>query len=216
MTEGYERGRVFNLTLLAHGHAHRGTVDQACAVGKDVAAAAAGMNSHRVVKHLRDFRRALAPAEGSPALAPSVVTRQPLGNARQRAPRELCLLVQGGAARRAAAPRVLASPSPEPAAVMSRGSLGRRSASSLDLRYAGIISDSACRRARAGTCHESGASRTWATVDELADSGSGLEDEVDRRFACNPNAAEAGVAQPVGEDGRTGLRSQRSCSRLGE
>jgi hypothetical protein len=41
------------------------------------------------------------------------------------------------------------SPSPEPAAVMSRGSLGPRSASSLDLRYAGIMSDSACRRARA-------------------------------------------------------------------
>jgi hypothetical protein len=65
MTEGYERGRVFNLTLLAHSHAQQGAVDQACAVGKDAAAAAAGMTSHRVVKHLRDFRRALAPAKGS-------------------------------------------------------------------------------------------------------------------------------------------------------
>jgi hypothetical protein len=27
------------------------------------------MNSHRVVKHLRDFRRALAPAEGSAEVA---------------------------------------------------------------------------------------------------------------------------------------------------
>jgi transcriptional regulator with XRE-family HTH domain len=69
MTEGYERGRVFNLTLLAHSHAQRGAIDQACAVGKDAAAAAAGMNSHRVVKHLRDFRRALSPAEGSAEVA---------------------------------------------------------------------------------------------------------------------------------------------------
>jgi hypothetical protein len=94
--------------------------------------------------------------------------------------------------------------------------MGRRSASSLDLQYAGIMSDSACRRARAGTCHESGTSRTWATVDGLADSGSGLEDEVDRRFGGYPNAAEAGVAQQVGEDGRTGLRPKCSRSRLGE
>ena len=69
MTEGYERGRVFNLTLLAYSHAERGAVDQACAVGKDAATAAAGMNSHRVVKHLRDFRRALVPANGSADVA---------------------------------------------------------------------------------------------------------------------------------------------------
>jgi len=89
-------------------------------------------------------------------------------------------------------------------------------ASSLDLRYAGAMSESACHRARAGTCHELGAFRTWAAVDELADSGSGFEDEIDRRFTGNPNAAEAGLAQQVGQDGRTGLRSQRSRSRLGE
>ena len=45
----YRRGRVFNLTLLAHSHAERGAIDEACAVGKEAATAAAGMNSHRVV-----------------------------------------------------------------------------------------------------------------------------------------------------------------------
>lgn len=65
MTEGYERGRVFNLTLLAHSYAQNGEVERACAIGQEAAATAVGMTSSRVVKHLRDFRRALAPADGS-------------------------------------------------------------------------------------------------------------------------------------------------------
>jgi transcriptional regulator with XRE-family HTH domain len=69
MNAGYARGRVFNLTLLAHSHAQRGAVSEACAVGQEAVAAAAGMRSHRVVKHLRDFRRALQPAEGSSEVA---------------------------------------------------------------------------------------------------------------------------------------------------
>jgi tetratricopeptide (TPR) repeat protein len=69
MNDGFEQGRVFNLTLLAHSHAQRGDVDQACAVGQDATEAAAGMNSHRVVNHLRDFRQALKPAEGSADVA---------------------------------------------------------------------------------------------------------------------------------------------------
>lgn len=65
MTEGYARGRVFNLTLLAHSHAQAGNLAEACAVGHEAATAAAGMRSQRVVRHLRDFRQALAPAKGS-------------------------------------------------------------------------------------------------------------------------------------------------------
>lgn len=41
MNQGYARGRVFNLTLLAHTHAQSGNIDAACAVGQDAAAAAA-------------------------------------------------------------------------------------------------------------------------------------------------------------------------------
>jgi transcriptional regulator with XRE-family HTH domain len=68
MTSGFERGRVFNLTLLAHSHAQAGDMDQACSVGQEAASTAAGMTSARVVKHLRDFRRALRPANGSDAV----------------------------------------------------------------------------------------------------------------------------------------------------
>jgi transcriptional regulator with XRE-family HTH domain len=69
MNPGYDRGRVFNLTLLAHSHAQRGAISEACAVGQQAVAAAAGMRSHRVVKHLRDFRRALPTAEKSADVA---------------------------------------------------------------------------------------------------------------------------------------------------
>jgi lipopolysaccharide biosynthesis regulator YciM len=65
MNEGYDRGRVFNLALLAHSHAQAGNLDQACEVGQQAAAAATEMRSDRVLRHLRDFRQALAPAEGS-------------------------------------------------------------------------------------------------------------------------------------------------------
>jgi hypothetical protein len=63
MSDGYERGRVFNLTLLAHSHADRGDVSEACAVGREAVAAVTGMQSQRVVRHLRDFRRTLTPAQ---------------------------------------------------------------------------------------------------------------------------------------------------------
>jgi hypothetical protein len=65
MTDGYARGRVFNLTLLAHSHAQNGDIDQACVVGRQAAAAATGMASRRVVRHLKDFRQAVAKADGS-------------------------------------------------------------------------------------------------------------------------------------------------------
>ena len=64
MDASYARGRVLNLTLLAHSHAQAGSVGEACAVGQEAAEAAAGMRSRRVVKHLRDFRKALRPADG--------------------------------------------------------------------------------------------------------------------------------------------------------
>jgi len=63
MSEGYERGRVYNLTLLAHSHANRGDVGAACTVGQQAVAAVTGMQSQRVVRHLRDFRRTLTPAQ---------------------------------------------------------------------------------------------------------------------------------------------------------
>lgn len=69
MDEHYTRGRVFNLTLLAHAHALDRNVEESCAVGEDAANAAALVQSDRVVHHLMNFRRALAPANGTAAVA---------------------------------------------------------------------------------------------------------------------------------------------------
>ncbi|HET9872235.1 MAG TPA: helix-turn-helix transcriptional regulator [Propionibacteriaceae bacterium] len=65
MDTRYVRGRVFNLTLLAHSHSQAGNLDQACAVGRDAGNAGAELRSHRAVKHLRDFRQTLTPLNGS-------------------------------------------------------------------------------------------------------------------------------------------------------
>lgn len=69
MNEAYARGRVFNLTLLAHSHAQCGAVSEACAVGREAAAAATDLQSHRVKRHLQDFRQALQPAQGAAEVA---------------------------------------------------------------------------------------------------------------------------------------------------
>jgi hypothetical protein len=68
MDDRYVRGRVFNLTLLAHSHAQAGDLDLACAVGREAGLSAARLRSHRAVKHLRDFRQTLAPLNGSAEL----------------------------------------------------------------------------------------------------------------------------------------------------
>jgi transcriptional regulator with XRE-family HTH domain len=81
MDEGYARGRVFNLTLLAHSHAQAGDVDAACTVGQEAATAATGLQSHRVAHHLRNFRQALAPAAGSSQIAELDAALTPVLNA---------------------------------------------------------------------------------------------------------------------------------------
>ena len=78
MDEGYARGRAFNLILLAHCHVQSGDVEAACSVGQEAAVAAAEVQSQRVVKHLKDFRRALAPAESSADVASLDVVLAPV------------------------------------------------------------------------------------------------------------------------------------------
>lgn len=78
MNEGYTRGQVFNLTLLAHAHAQAGEVEESCAVGEHAAAAAAEVQSTRVSHHLRNFRRTLAPAEDTIAVSKLDQSLRPL------------------------------------------------------------------------------------------------------------------------------------------
>lgn len=53
MKPGYERGHVFNLALLAHGHAQLGNVDQAVHIGSKAASLASTMRSERAVSYVR-------------------------------------------------------------------------------------------------------------------------------------------------------------------
>jgi transcriptional regulator with XRE-family HTH domain len=61
MRPGYERGRVFNLALLAHGHALSGDVEEAVRVGSSAADEAQTMTSARAVSYVRDVAAALKP-----------------------------------------------------------------------------------------------------------------------------------------------------------
>lgn len=58
-TRRYARGYAFNLSLLAHAHAHGGEVEQACAVGEQAVTASTGLQSSRAVTYVQRLRRAL-------------------------------------------------------------------------------------------------------------------------------------------------------------
>jgi hypothetical protein len=64
----FVRGKAFNLSLLAMSLASQGEVEQACAVGTRAVDLAAGLSSARSVRYVRDIRRALRPAAGTPAV----------------------------------------------------------------------------------------------------------------------------------------------------
>jgi hypothetical protein len=61
MQDGYTRGRVFNLVLLATAYVEHGDVEQAADTGIRAVHAARGMSSARTLNYLRDLRRRLAP-----------------------------------------------------------------------------------------------------------------------------------------------------------
>lgn len=68
MRPGYERGRVFNLALLARGHALSGNAEEAVRVGSDAADVASRMTSARAVSYIRDVAATLKPYS-SPKIA---------------------------------------------------------------------------------------------------------------------------------------------------
>jgi hypothetical protein len=69
MRPGYERGRVFNLALLAHGHALEGDFDEAARVGSQAADLTVDLLSHRAVSYIRDVARELKPHRGEARVA---------------------------------------------------------------------------------------------------------------------------------------------------
>jgi transcriptional regulator with XRE-family HTH domain len=68
MEPGYERGRVFNLTLLAQGQARLGDVEQALAAGTEALQLSAEMQSVRVHHYLREVAGLLAAHKSHPGV----------------------------------------------------------------------------------------------------------------------------------------------------
>ena len=69
MQEGYDRGRVFNLVLLASAHTQAGQVDQAAATGSLALTQAHTLNSARTRHYVRDLARRLEPHQNLPDVA---------------------------------------------------------------------------------------------------------------------------------------------------
>lgn len=68
MSEGYERGRLFNTALLASILADQRRVEEACSVGLDALRMASNLNSVRTVTYLVDVATRLRPFRGAPAV----------------------------------------------------------------------------------------------------------------------------------------------------
>jgi hypothetical protein len=69
MQEGYERGRVFNLVLLATAHTQAGQVDQAAETGVLALGQARALNSARTRHYVRDLAWRLEPYRDVPKVA---------------------------------------------------------------------------------------------------------------------------------------------------
>ncbi|MDX3663722.1 hypothetical protein PV646_41115 [Streptomyces sp. ID05-26A] len=68
MTDGYDRGRLFNTALLASILADQQRVEEACEVGTAALHMAGNMNSVRTVTYLKDIGRRLHPFRAEPAV----------------------------------------------------------------------------------------------------------------------------------------------------
>lgn len=66
MSDGFVRGRAFNLSLLAKAHALQGEVEQACAAGHQAAQLVEHLDSARARHYLKDATRAVERRSSSP------------------------------------------------------------------------------------------------------------------------------------------------------
>ncbi len=68
MIDGYDRGRLFNLTLLASALADQGRVEEACETGLAALRIASDVRSVRTVAYLIDLSHRLVPFGAEPAV----------------------------------------------------------------------------------------------------------------------------------------------------
>ena len=69
MQSGYDRGRVFNLVLLASAQTQAGQIDQAAATGTIALTRARTLSSARTRHYVRDLARRLEPHQNVPEVA---------------------------------------------------------------------------------------------------------------------------------------------------
>jgi tetratricopeptide (TPR) repeat protein len=79
MTDGYERGRLFNTTLLASAHADLGNIDAAVELGERALDMAGSVRSWRTRTRLEDLGRQLHPHGRMPAVRALIERMQLLG-----------------------------------------------------------------------------------------------------------------------------------------
>lgn len=68
MIDGYDRGRLFNLALLASALADQGKVEEACEIGSAALRIASDVRSARTVTYMTDLSHRLAPFRAEPAV----------------------------------------------------------------------------------------------------------------------------------------------------
>lgn len=68
MIDGYDRARVFRLTLLASALADQRKIEEACHTGLVALRTACDMQSARTAAHLADLSHSLAPFRADPAV----------------------------------------------------------------------------------------------------------------------------------------------------
>jgi transcriptional regulator with XRE-family HTH domain len=68
MKDGYERGRIFNLALLAHGHALNGDAEESTRIGLQAIESAEMMTSVRAIGYIREVATELKPYSSVPGV----------------------------------------------------------------------------------------------------------------------------------------------------
>ena len=69
MVDGYIRGKVFNVVLLANAHLQQQNLDETCDVGHQALDLSLGLQSARTVKYIRDLRRRMSKFSNVPAVS---------------------------------------------------------------------------------------------------------------------------------------------------
>jgi hypothetical protein len=69
MVDGYVRGRVFNIVLLANAHLQQRNLDEACVVGNQALDLGSGLQSARTIRYIRDLRHRMSKFDKEPAVS---------------------------------------------------------------------------------------------------------------------------------------------------